>query len=137
MTSKRLPDWRPRLAAYFDDVERLPYDEASHNCGLFPAGAVEAMTGQDVARKYRAASIATMLRRLKKDGFDTHIDFVASIFPEIHPSQAVAGDLIAFKVVDDDIGWALGVSIGERAKLLRPDGLGTLSTLSGKRAFRV
>lgn len=134
---KRLPDWRSRLFAYVDEVKLMPYDEAKHNCGLFPAGAVKAITGVDYAAPYRKLkTLPGQLRRMRREGFANHVELAASLFQEIHPSQARMGDLAAFKA-DDDIGVALGVVISENVFVLRRDGLGTLPLLSADRAFRI
>lgn len=134
----RRKDWAARLNAYLQEVASQPYDDATHNCGTFVAGAVEAMTGQDFAGPYTdgVKTLKGQIARLKRAGFETHADLAASLFDEIHPSQARAGDLAAF-ATDDPLGIALGVVNGERAFVLRPDGIGTLETLTAARAFRV
>jgi hypothetical protein len=136
---KRLWDWNSRLQAYLDKVRHLPYEEGIHDCALFGAGVIQAETGEDVAAPYRGyKTIPEGVRRLKKMGFDNHVELAASLLPEIHPSEAAIGDLCAFEV-DDPLGWALGVSGGERAHVLRPadKGMGTIDTFSAKRAFRI
>lgn len=139
MTS-RYPDWRIHLEAYLHDVWREPFVYGQHDCGLFAAGAVKAMTGQDFAEEYRGGykTLAGALRRLKRKGFDSHADLAASLFEEIHPSAAQVGDLAAVKVSDAG-HYALGVVQGARVYVLRPDqlGLGTVDLLDAERAFRV
>lgn len=134
----RRKDWAARLNAYLQGVARTPYDDASHNCGTFAAGAVEAMTGEDFGAPYTngVKTLAGQVKRLRKAGFETHVELAASLFEEIHPSHARAGDLAAFEV-DGPLGVALGVVNGERTFVLRPDGLGTLETLTAARAFRI
>lgn len=133
----RHKDWAARLNAYLQEVAHKPYDEATHNCGTFVAGAVEAMTGKDFGKPYtEAGSLQRQVARLRKAGFWTHADYAASVLDEIHPSQARMGDIAAF-TVDDPIGVALGVVNGEETFVLRPDGLATLDTLSAVKAFRV
>lgn len=130
-------DWAARLNAYLQAVKARPYDDAAHNCGTFVAGAVEAITGEDFGKPYtEEPTLARQIARLRKDGFGTHADYAASIFEEIPPAFARLGDLAAFDT-DDPLGVALGVVNGERTFVLRPDGLGTLETLTAKRAFRI
>lgn len=136
----RFPDWRIRLEAYLHEVWREPFVYGRHDCGLFAAGAVQAMTGEDFGADYRGSykTLAGALRRLKRQGFATHADLAASIFEEIHPSAAEVGDLAAVKVSDAG-HYALGVVQGARIYVLRPDqlGLGTVDLLDAERAFRV
>lgn len=128
--------WASRLSAYINEVARLPFDEATHNCGTFAAGAVKAMTGQDFAEPYTKGvkTLKGQMARLKRAGFSDQVKLAASLFDEIHPSQARLGDIAAFDVAE---GLALGVVNGERSFVLRPSGMGTLSTLTAVRAFRI
>jgi len=41
----RLPDWPARLDAYLRSRRDLPFAWGTNDCGMFAAGAVEAMTG--------------------------------------------------------------------------------------------
>lgn len=136
----RLDDWRPRLEAAIDAIMAVPANwEKQVDCGRHLAGrAVEAQTGIDVTAmfpgNYRTA--ASALRIMRAAGFDNLGDLVASVLPEIHPSQAGVGDIAA--IADDSgFGYALGVVDGERIFVLRPDGLGTVELLKAQRAFRV
>jgi hypothetical protein len=134
----RLPDWRSRLHAYIDKVRSIPYAPGTYDCGLFPAGAVQAMTGEDFAEPYRGKykTIPEGIRILLKKGFKNHEALAAAHFTEIHPSLAAMGDLVVYET-DDDLGYAMGVVINERAFVLKEDALGTLETLAAKRAYRV
>ena len=107
------------------------------DCALFAAGAVEAMTGEDIARKWRGYdTLAKGAAKLRKAGFSTHVDALADVLEEIHPSQAALGDILAFEV-EGPLKWALSVCNGERAFAIRTEGgLGTLESLAAKRAFR-
>jgi hypothetical protein len=137
---KRLPSWRSALHAYLHDVWRKPLVWGEHDCALFSAGGVQAMTGEDFGAPYRGRykTLAGGLRLLKKRGFDSHADLAASLLEEIHPSMAQVGDLVAVKV--DDAGlYALGIVQGSRIYVLRPDAgaIGTVDLLDAERAFRV
>ena len=108
-----------------------------HDCALFAAGAVEAMTGDDFGADYRGRykTLAGGYRRLKKLGFESHADLAASILEEIHPSRAMVGDLAA---VDGDGGISLGIVQGEGILVLNPEGrIGAVPLLTARRAFRV
>lgn len=136
----RLSDWRIRLETYLHEVWREPFVYGSHDCGLFAAGAVKAMTGEDFGEGYRGGykTLTGALRKLKMAGFANHADLAASLFDEVHPSAAQVGDLAAIKVSDAG-HYALGVVQGARIYVLRHDqlGLGTVDLLDADRAFRV
>ena len=53
MRAVRLSDWEPRLYAWFDTCATTPHDYGRHDCGLFVAGGVAAMTGFDFAAPFR------------------------------------------------------------------------------------
>ena len=130
-------DWRSRLSDYIDSVRFAPFEPGTMDCALFAAGAVLAMTGEDIARTWRGYdTLAKGAAKLRKAGFATHVDALADVLEEIHPSQAALGDILAFEI-DGPLKLALGVCNGERAFAIRPEGgLGTLESLSAKRAFR-
>lgn len=136
----RLPRWRRRLEALTDELRRRPFDwSRQHDCALgLSARAVEALTGEDIAASWRGRyrSEKGALLALRKAGFDSVADAAASMLPEVAPSMAQEGDIAA--VPDDGpFGFALGVFVGERVLVLRPDGLATVDRLTAGRAFRV
>jgi hypothetical protein len=49
----RLPDWQSRLSEYILRNARRPFRYGELDCGLWVAGAIEAMTGVDVAAELR------------------------------------------------------------------------------------
>lgn len=134
----RIDGWRSALNGYISESRRRPMDLGTFDCGLFPAGCIEAMTGfdhaQDLRGKYTTYSEAK--KALKKYGFATHEAMAAALFEEIHPSAASIGDLASF-TTDDEWGVALGVVNGETCFVMRPDGLGVFETLKARRAFRI
>ncbi len=135
----RLTDWRQRLDDYLDRICRLPFEYGTHDCGLFSAGAVEAMTGFDPATEFRGrySTHAGITRILRKMGFDDHVGYVCSLFAPIHVSQADIGDLAAVDTGAD--GLAIGLVSGSRILAPMPGsrGLGSVSLMSAIQAFRV
>ena len=134
----RLPDWRSKLAFYLHSIAAKPFVWGGHDCALFAAGAVEAMTGHDFAAEFRGrynTSIGGM-RILRKAGFSDHAALAASLFMEVKPAFAHVGDIA---VVDTEQGAALGVVQGSRVYVLRPAeaGVGTVDLLDASRVFRV
>jgi hypothetical protein len=137
---KRKPTWRSDLHGYLLSVWHKPFVWGEHDCGLFAAGAIEAMTGQNFAAEYRGryTTLTGGLRLLKDKGFDTHADLAASLFAKAHPSRAGVGDLAAVRI-DDAAIYALGVVQGARIYVLRPgeNGIGTVDLLAAETAFLV
>lgn len=132
----RLPDWRQRLRAYISECRRKPFRPGQHDCALFAAGAVEALTGMDPAASWRGKyrSLKAGQAALQEAGFTDHIEAVASLFPEVPPSLAHVGDLA---VVDGDTAPALGVFQGAAVFVLRPDGMAVVDRMEVRKAFRV
>ena len=132
----RLPDWRPRLIAYLHEVAHKPFVEGQHDCALFAAGAVQAMTGTDLAAEWRGySSTREGIKALISSGYKSHVDIVASMFDEVAPALAQPGDIAAVQL-DDDIP-ALGVVQGERIYVVGPDRLLSIPRRSAIRAFEV
>lgn len=135
----RLPDWHSRLSDYIDAVRRTPFAYGRHDCALFAAGAVEAMTGVDPSVELRGKykTLGGGLRQLKRLGFADHGEFAAFLFEEVHPSHAQIGDIAAIDLGGGAI--ALGVVQGARIFVLRPDvqGMATVDLLTASKAFRV
>ena len=139
-TLTRHDAWRSRLEAAIDAIKAVPFSwEKQIDCGAHLAGRmVEAQTGVDVASQFRSryTTAAGAVRAMKAAGFNNLGDLVASLLPEIHPSQARVGDIAA--IADDSaFGFALGVVDGERIFVMRADGLGTVDLLAAQRAFKV
>ncbi len=134
----RKDDWYSRLSSYIDGAFRKPFAYGEFDCTLFAAGAVEAMTGVNLYADFlgRYRTLRGGLRQLKKLGFGNQVDYVASLFTEVHPAMAQVGDIA---VVDTDTGPGLGIVQGARIYVTQPDtlGLGLVDLLRASRAFRV
>ena len=137
-TSPRLPDWRVRLTEYLGQVSRRTFRPGVHDCALFAAGAVEAMTGIDPAASWRGSyrSIADGVKALRGAGFGDHLELVAALLEPVAPALARVGD-IAVVPADDEGVMALGVVQGESVYVLQPGGLALLGRLSIQKAYRV
>lgn len=135
----RLPDWRARLAAYVAPLWRTPFQPGQLDCGLFAAGAVEAVTGVDLAGELRGAyaTVEDGMRLLAaRDGVRDPVEKARQRFPRIPVAQAQVGDLVALALPD---GPALGVVCGARVYAVGPEGLVTFDLLDRRvrTAFRV
>jgi hypothetical protein len=135
---RRYSFWRTALFDYVHAVSARQFQWGQHDCALFAAGAVQAMTGEDFASKYRGRykTLKGGFGLLKKAGFANHADMAASLLEEVHPSLAQVGDVAA---IEENGAIGLGIVQGERIYVLRPGtaGIGTVSRLEAMRAFRV
>lgn len=133
----RLPDWRPRLSTYLTATGARSFRPGSHDCALFVAGAVEAMTGADVATKWRGTyfSLDDGQAALERAGFADHVALVAAHLPEVHPALAVVGDLAALPGANGRA--ALGIVQGASVYVLQPSGMALVNRLHIERAFRL
>lgn len=132
---KRRPDWRGRLQVYLGTVAREPFAYGRHDCALFAAGAVEAMTGVDLARGFRGYKTEKGgIKKLRAKGFADQFALLEASLREVHPAFAKVGDVA---VVPSEEGPALGIVQGEWIHVLRPEGIANVPLLSAIRAFEV
>lgn len=135
---RRVTGWRTHLNATLERYRGEPFAwDGKHDCGMFFADCIKAMTGFDIAAplrgKYR--SKAGAFRALRGMGFDDHVDYVASILPEIdNPAMARAGD---GAVVTAEDGPALAIVTGPLTACYAPSGLGFIEFGRATRAFRI
>jgi len=133
----RHDDWRARLSAYINDAMRKPFRPGKHDCALFAAGAIEAMTGVDFARGFRGyRTLAEGQRRLSAKGFDSIVDLAADRLTSIPVAMARAGDVA---IVAGEGGQpALGVVQGGGIHVLHVNGgLGLVDLLQAKAVLKV
>lgn len=135
MEIARRPDWRPMLAAYLSGIAHRPFRPGSHDCALFAAGAVRAMTGADLAADWLGYKTLAQGRAvLQQAGFADQVALAERHFPAIAPAYAGPGDL---GILDEAGERILGVVQGARVYVLRPSGLGLVSLLNLSGALRV
>lgn len=136
MEFTRLPDWKKRLTEYIEAVNRASFRPGKHDCALFAAWGVRAMTGVDPAEAYagKYKTLEEGMDLLAEDGFKDHIALAASLFPEIPPFTAQPGDIA---VVEGDYDLSLGIVQGPYIYVLGLGGLGSVPLTEAKRAFRV
>ena len=77
---ERTNTWAADLTAYLASVADRPLVPGEHDCALFAAGAVEAMTGVDLAAEWRGTyeSLPKGMRRLKSAGHRDLASLLAS-----------------------------------------------------------
>lgn len=125
-------NWRGELIRYLDEQDSKVFEYGRHDCLLMTAGAVEVVTGVDHAKPYRGryTSLAAARKLIGK----SPLHFVRGILPEIHPSEALDGDVLAIRQGKD---WVFGVLFGAFVYVVRQDGLGLIPRTEAEKAFRV
>ena len=121
----RLHDWEHRLTRYVTEVACTGFAHGSHDCALFAAGAVEAITGIDPGARWRGrySSFKGGLKLVRKDGFTDHVAVMRRHCPPIQRGAVLAGDLA---VIGTGREAALGVVQGALIYVLRETGLGLM-----------
>jgi hypothetical protein len=91
-----LPDWPARLHAFVTEHRSTPYQWGEHDCLLFAAKAVHALTGKDHRKKYRGkySSFASAYAYMKKLGHDSPESLLDKLFDEKPVGFAQRGDLV-------------------------------------------
>ena len=119
---KRLPDWRTRLIEYLAQSARAAFVPGTHDCALFLAGGVAAMTDRDYASDFRGKYDTTRagLKLIKAAGFEDHIALARHHLRQKSVAFANEGD---GAVVPGAVP-ALGIVQGAGVYVLREDGLG-------------
>lgn len=108
----RYDNWPERLNKMILISRELPFEWGKHDCCLFAAHVVKALTGEDFTipfiGKYATAKGAARL--LKKHGGVRGIA-TAALGEEINPLAAQRGDIV---MIDGEHGDTLGVCIGRQ-----------------------
>lgn len=91
----RIGDWEQALSAYLAECEGRAYGYGEHDCALFAAGAVAAITGVDPAATYRGRYCSRWSgdELLDAEGHASLESLIASLFEEISAGFAQRGDL--------------------------------------------
>lgn len=107
----RHPKWDARLAECVSRCRRKPYTPSHHDCLLWPAEAVKAVTGKDHGRGHRGKykSTATAYRYLQSLGFKSPEAYLDSLFETKPVGFAQRGDLV---LVHTESGDNPGVCMG-------------------------
>lgn len=135
----RRDDWRGRFAAEMDRQRRTVFAWGRQDCAIgLVCGAVQAITGMDLARGYRGKyrSPKAALKLMRDSGAETLSDFAALFLPEIHPSRARVGDL-GILPADGPIGEAFCIVDASGVIVMTEQGHGRRPRADMIRAFKV
>lgn len=121
MKPTRLPDWQKRMAALCAERQAAPFVWGTHDCCLWAADMVQALTGLDFASTWRgsystAAEAAHLLAEL---GGVSEVA-ISTLGQPLAPAFAGVGDVV---LVRHDGRELLAVCNGGTALCVGPDGL--------------
>lgn len=120
---KRRPDWPERLAELIAERRERRFEWGIHDCCMFAADAVKAMTGHDPAAPFRGtyASQEEASRILENaGGVIALVEATFGLGNRIPAKFAKRGDLV---FVDTNHGPAIGVVASDHAVFAAPEGL--------------
>lgn len=143
----RHQDWQSRLDGFIRSKRPAQPEWGSTDCFLFACDAVLAMTGTDIAARFRG-QYSTPLGALKvmqefaiDAGLAGGVDKLGQEFGfgPVGVKFAGTGDVLLFPPPDEanPFKGLLGVSIGRQAAVISERGLAALPTLSAIRAWHI
>lgn len=132
---KRFDDWPSRLDAAVEEARKRPFAWGVHDCALFAADMVLAVTGRDLASSWRGGygSARQALRALRGHGGLAGVATKALGDP-VSPAQAMRGDVVMTRTHQ----WpALGICLGAKAAFTGYEGLVFLPMKDCEQAWHV
>lgn len=137
ITAPRLPDWRSRLSTYVRDCSMRPGKLGQHDCGIYPAGAVLAITGIDPIPGFRGRYTTQLgwVRLLKREGVGGLLEqYRASLEEHDDPEAARLGDVVLIDIKGQLHG---GVRLQSSVSCVSETGLRNFGVDLIKHAFKV
>ena len=118
----RYDDWPTKLVESLKEAKNKPFVWGEHDCCLFAADIVKAMTGDDLAAGYRgkystAKEAIKLIKKISNDG--TVAGIVDLHFKRVPVSFAKRGDIVS---VQTNHGEAIGVCAGGGAHFVIESG---------------
>jgi hypothetical protein len=128
--------WELRLAAVVEAARLRPFDWRSHNCVLFAASCVEAVTGNNPAAGRRPVKRGKSAAYAALDAAAPDVEAAATLFlgEPRNPLLAQRGDVVS---LDTPMGVALAVCLGARCAHPSPDGLEFRPLTQARQSWRV
>lgn len=98
----RLVNWRSNLQSFILTIQAQHFEYGVHDCIIFPANCIRAMTGVDLAIPYRGKykTLRGGIGLLKKHGYKDQFDYIKRNFTEYPPSMAQTGDIALVDIGD-------------------------------------
>lgn len=133
----RREDWSDRLTQAVDAAYNRPFAWGMHDCALWAADVVEAMTGRDPAESYRGryTTPRSAIKTLRDHGFADLGEAITDALGEpIEPKLAQRGDVV---LVAGPAGEAAGICIGSISATPSRQGLFFAPMAAWVKAWRV
>lgn len=133
---ERKPDWEQRLGDYLEAHRAARFAYGRHDCVLFAAGAVQAMTGVDPAKgvrgKYKTwrGSYGALRRR----GWKSIEEMMDAHFARIPPAYAMRGDIV---MAQGSLGMCAGRAAWFAGDEANPEGPASMPLGEWTAAWRV
>lgn len=105
----RYRDWADRLNQHIKQHLNTPFKWGEFDCCLFPANAIQTMTGIDFAEEFRghySTAIGAKRALVKYGQGNIKLTIEAKFGPALHRLMAGRGDLV---LIDTPLGEALGM----------------------------
>jgi hypothetical protein len=138
MIIKRRWDWRSQLSRYIAQKVNTPFTWGECDCVGFSAGGIQAMTGVDLFQRVRGrySNAFGAARVLHEEGYRDLAEMARQFFAErLSPAFGAQGDLVA--IPHTEMPFALGLLLGERIAVMKPEGYGTVERSEAKFVFEV
>ena len=132
---KRLHTWQTRFALLCMERQHAPFVWGVHDCCLWAADAVQAITGQDLAEGLRGTyhTAAQAARMLEQAGGVRGVA-TAALGNAVSPKLASVGDVVLFRQAGREL---LAVCNGSTALAVGPAGLEPLGMGTALAVWRV
>lgn len=144
-SDRRLPGWAERLAQCVEVARTRRFRWGEHDCCLWTAAVVQALTGYDLGEPFRGTYGTSdgASGRIRQDGVEGLGELLASLafrwgFPEILPTLAQRGDVVLCDT-SGRAGWPVscGICVGSVVLSTGREGLIALPLSSGLRAWSI
>lgn len=142
MMIKRLDNWPTLMYKAIDAKQNQPFIWGMYDCCLFVCDVIFAMTGTDMAYKFRdrystKEEAYALLRKLtKKRGMVQSINKICEEFgvAEISPTHIQRGDVVT---ITTELGDTLAICDGDQVLAMGVKGVVALPAKNIKRAWRI
>jgi hypothetical protein len=139
---KRIIDWKQHLTTLINERRTAPFQWGTHDCALWAADCVLAITGEDFAKDARGtyeSAIGAIKCLSKIYQADNLKEVFSSRFEEVHIALARPGDIVYRASNYEGFNVAIGVCYGANSFFLidGENSLVMLPTLTLDGAFRI
>lgn len=120
----RKETWVESLSLYLDRVGDESFKWGSHDCALFAAGAINAVTGEDLSENFKGqySSVREAVAWLRAHDYSSFQEAITDqLGLPVHTAKAGRGDIVMRRVGN---GNALGVCVGKQCWFLGDEVVG-------------